>query len=170
MIAARRTAIALLAIAGVCLAAAAVLWAASLAGLARPLAVDGASLRPSLSGGDLVVVTRAPVDGLAAGDVVGLPAAVAGGIALERVEAVERTGEQEWTITTAAAGPGGSQPRDAVVGDEVWAPSLRLPGVGGIAEAVVAPGLGVPLLAAAMVLVAVVLLAPPTTARRRSVG
>lgn len=162
----RTIALILLACLGVVAATGAVLWSASLAGLARAEVVATDAMAPDFAAGDLVIVTRVDAAEVRAGDVVSVPSATTGGSRLERVVAIEAVAPERWSVSTAAGTAGAPSAHD--LGELGWAPSLRLPVVGGIASAVIEPAYAIPLAAGVLLLVTVALLgrAPTAPVRR----
>ncbi|MCR8671590.1 S26 family signal peptidase, partial [Agrococcus sp. HG114] len=86
MSALRRIAIALLAILAAAGGVAAVVWAASLAGLAQPVVVATASMQPTYRPGDLLLATPVPVAELEPGAAVVVRAGVGAPLAPARLE------------------------------------------------------------------------------------
>lgn len=160
----RSLAVVLLAAVAIVAATGAVLWSASLAGLARVETVASSAMAPDLVEDDLVVLTRRPVAELRAGDVV-LVGGAGASAGFARVVATEPVGADRWRVSTAAAGAVGEH----ALGDEAWAPSVRVPVAGSIAAAMLEPRYGVPAVALVLLLGAVVLLArSPVVPRRRA--
>lgn len=163
----RIIAIVLLSCLGIGGATAAVLWAGSLAGLARGDIVTTSAMAPDYRAGDLVIVTRTPVAQLRAGDVVSVVGGT-GASRLERVVATDAVAEGSWSVATAPSAEGVvSEHR---VGDEAWAPSLRVPVVGGLVAGAVEPGYAIPGAALVLLLGAIALIgrAPAAAPARRA--
>lgn len=158
----RRIAIVLLSCLGIVLAAAAVLWGGSLAGLARGEVVATSALGPDYTAGDLVVVTRSSTEALRAGDVVSVRSQAGSGTLLERVVAVEPA-DDGWSVTSAASAA--AEPSTRTLGDEAWTPSLRVPVLGGVVAAAVEPAVLIPTIAIVLLLAAVVLIGRAPAAR-----
>lgn len=164
----RSIAILLLTCLGLAAGVGAVLWGASLSGLARAEVVGTDALAPAYEAGDLVIVTRVPTAQLRAGDIVSASPQGADRAQLARVVYVEARSEGRWSVAAAArAGGDASEQR---MGSQAWAPTMRLPLVGGITSAIVEPGYGIPLAAGALLLAAVVVIgrAPAPPVRRRA--
>lgn len=155
MIALRRIAGAALALLALAAAIAAVIWAGALAGLAQPVVVVTGSMQPAFQSGDLLIATRVPVGDLAPGDTVAVPSAGSGPLVPERVVSADAQGPGAWTLTTATDASG--RTTEHRVGTEAWAPTLRVPLLGGAAASVVEPRVGLPLLAVVGLLVAALL-------------
>lgn len=168
MAALRSTAIVLLAGLGVVAASGAVLWSGSLAGLARVEIVTTNALAPSFVAGDLVLATTVPAAELERGDVVSVSIAGAGTGRLERVLGVEQLDGDGWAVTSAAS-TGDARPTEHAVGRITWAPTLRVPVVGGVVAAAFEPRYAIPALAGVLLLGAVALVggAPPAPVSRR---
>lgn len=152
----RTIALVLLACLGVIAATGAVLWSASLAGLARAEVVATDAMAPDYAAGDLVIVTRVEAAQVREGDVVSVPSTAGGGTRLERVMAVEAVAPDRWSVETAASSAG--VPSEHELGAKGWAPSLRVPAVGGVASAFLEPAYAIPLAAGVLLLVTVALL------------
>ncbi|SFS18481.1 hypothetical protein SAMN04487783_2655 [Agrococcus baldri] len=151
----RGIAIILLVCVGLVTAAGAVLWSGSLAGLARAEVVSTGAMAPSFEAGDLVVVTARPAAELTAGDVVSVRSPGTGAGHLERVVSASPASSETWTIITAARSGGSTT--EHTIGTEVWAPSLRVPVVGGVVSTMLQPSYAIPALAVVLLLGAVVL-------------
>lgn len=165
----RSAALILLAALGIIAASGAVLWSGSIAGLARVETVATSALAPSFEAGDLVLSTTVPSADLQRGDVVSVSTTIAGSSRLERVLAVEpRPGVG--VIVTSTARDGDASPTEHTVGGVAWAPTLRLPLVGGVAAAALEPRYALPAAAAVMLLIAVALVgrAPAAPVRRHA--
>lgn len=150
---------------GLLAASGAVLWSASLAGLARTEVVATGAMAPRFAAGDLVIITPQPTSELRTGDVVSVRSPGASAGHLERVLSVTPTADG-WTMDTAARV--GASASEHTVGTESWTPSARVPVVGGLLEAMVEPAYAIPSLALLLLLAAVVLVgrAPALPARR----
>lgn len=162
----RRIAIIMLVCVGVVAAAGAVLWSGSLAGLARAEVVSTGAMAPSFESGDLVIVTARPAAELAAGDIVSVRSPGAGAGHLERVVSIAPASADTWTVVTAARSAGSTT--EHTIGTEVWAPSVRVPAIGGVVSTMLQPSYAIPALAVVLLLGAVVLVgrAPSAPVRR----
>lgn len=161
----RTISIILLSLLGVAAAVGAVLWSASLAGLARAETVATSAMAPDLAAGDLVIATPRSSAELRAGDVVSVPSP--GATRLERIVSIEATGPDAWSVVT-AADAGGERTTSHSVGATAWTPSLRVPALGGIAAAAVEPRFAIPAVAGVLLLSAILLVgrAPAGAVRR----
>jgi hypothetical protein len=151
----RSIAIALLVCVGLAAGVSGVLWSASLAGLARAEVVATQAMAPDFESGDLVIVTTQAAAEVAVGDVVSVRSPAGGSGHLERVVASEPSAAGSWTVTTAASSSGATT--EHAVGAELWAPSLRVPMIGGIVSTMLQPSYAIPALAVLLLLGAVVL-------------
>ena len=157
MIALRRIAASMLALMGMAAAAAAVMWAAGLAGLAQPVVLMTDSMAPALHAGDLLIATPLPAAELEAGDIVTVPSGGSGPLIAERVVALERASDGTWSMTTRTD----ASDRTALhsVDGDAWNPTLQIPLVGALVTSVWEPEVGLPLLALVGLLTAVLLFA-----------
>lgn len=162
----RVIAISLLVCVGVVAAVGAVLWSGSLAGLARAEVVSTGAMAPEFEPGDLVIVTARPAAELAAGDIVSVRSPGSGAGHLERVVSLSPASSDTWTVASVARSAGSAT--EHTVGTEVWAPSLRVPVVGGVVSTMLQPSYAIPALAVVLLLGAVVLVgrAPAAPVRR----
>lgn len=162
----RSIAIILLACVGLVAATGAVLWSASLAGLARAEVVSTSAMAPSFDAGDLTIVTKRPAAEVTVGDVMSVRGAGAAAGHLEQVVSIAPASADTWTVVTAARSEGSTTER--TIGTEIWAPSLRVPVVGGIVSVMLQPSYAIPALAVVLLLGAVVLVgrAPSAPVRR----
>ncbi|WP_026374448.1 hypothetical protein [Agrococcus lahaulensis] len=158
MIAIRRIAIAVLAVVGVALAAGAVVWAAALSGLARPVTVTTSAMQPSLAVGDLLIATPVPVESLSQGAIVAVRTGPEGPLEPRRLEAFEPGARGTWTLTTRVDAMEGTATES--VGAQAWTPTLRVPLAGGVVMSLREPAVLLPALALVVLLLAVVALAP----------
>ncbi|MGM1030515.1 MAG: S24/S26 family peptidase [Actinomycetota bacterium] len=148
MVAVRRIAIALLTLSGVAAAITAVLWGASVAGLAHTSVIADDAMRPAFVSGDLVVSTPVATERLRPGDIISLPTDDEDPLVTERVLDVSPLPDGQWSIVarTDAEDPQVAS-SEHIVGASAWQPTVRVPVVGGLTAAVLEPQVGLPLLA-----------------------
>jgi signal peptidase len=128
------------------------LWAGNAAGLVQPLIVVSGSMAPEINTGDLLMATPTPARDLRVGDVASLPNE--GGVFVtHRIVELERTGD---TVTLRMQGDANAHPdaQSHTLGadDPVWIPVLTVPGAGYVAEMLMRPEVGIPLLAGLLAL------------------
>lgn len=162
----RTIAIVVLACVGLVVAAGVVLWGGSLAGLARADVVTTGAMEPNYAAGDLVIATTTPASGISPGDIVSVRTIGADAAHLAQVVSATQTDAEAWTVVTAMPTTGVTTEHS--IGAEMWAPSLRIPVVGGIVSTMLEPAYLVPAIAVLLLLGAVVLVgrAPAAPVRR----
>jgi hypothetical protein len=156
VVAMRRIAVALLVLSGISAAVTAVLWGAAVAGVAHTSVIGTDAMRPAFVAGDLVVSTPVATDALRPGDVISLPAEGSTRLVTERVISIEQLADGEWSILAKSDGAG--MAAEHILGAQAWAPTVRVPVIGGVVQSVLEPRVGLPLLAAFGLLVVAALL------------
>ncbi|NYE20249.1 signal peptidase I [Microbacterium immunditiarum] len=134
------------------------LWVGNAAGLVQPLIVVSGSMAPEIDTGDLLVATPTPARDLRVGDVASLPNE--GGVFVtHRIVELERSRD---TVTLRLQGDANAHPdaQQHLLGadDPVWTPVLTIPGAGYVAETLMRPEVGVPLLAGLLALAALAMI------------
>ena len=136
-------------------------WGATAAGLIKPLVVISGSMEPQIMTGDLLVATPVPAADLVVGDVVSLPSELTGDLVTHRVEAVERTGADRYTISMKGDNNPFSDALDYTASGDVWKPAVRLDGWGAAILRMTTPAVAVPLLLGLVGLLGLAWLVPP---------
>lgn len=138
---------------------AAVIGAASLSGLTRPIVVEAASMQPALAVGDLLLTTPVQPADLLPGDVVALRLERGQAYSVTRVVALERKVGDSWWLTTRADASG--RLVEHTIYRSVWSPTLRIPIAGMVVERLREPGAALSALAVIAVLLVLALLIDP---------
>lgn len=142
-------------------------WAATAAGLIKPLIVISGSMEPAIMTGDLVVAMPIPVEEIAVGDVASLPSQLSDTIVTHRVVMIELEGGAYRIDMKGDANESGDALDYFVdAGASVWVPWQVIPDAGAVAARMTNPTVAIPLLIGILSLVGVVWLLPEPQRRR----
>ena len=119
-------------------------WLAGRAELVHPLVVISGSMEPGIDTGDLLIATRVDTADLAVGDIVSLPSDYTDHLVTHRIISIDAVGDGTWRIEMQGDANDGPDIAPYIVGDEVWSPAVRLPGVGSMISTVTQPSVVVP--------------------------
>ncbi|MGW9416747.1 signal peptidase I [Cellulosimicrobium funkei] len=140
-------------------------WGATAAGLIKPLVVISGSMEPGIMTGDLLVARPVPAADLAVGDVVSLPSELTGDLVTHRVEAVEQTGDDRYTVSMKGDNNAYADALDYTASGDVWKPAVQLAGWGTAIVRLTTPAVAAPLLVGLLGLLGLTLLVPPAPRR-----
>jgi len=144
----------------------AMVWAATTAGIIKPLVVISGSMEPGIMTGDLLVATKVPAATVHVGDVVSLHGELTQDLVTHRVEKIQPDGEGGWTISMKGDNNAFSDALDYSVTGDVWKPAMQLSGWGTALLRVGTPAVALPLVIGLLGLLGLALLVPaPETAR-----
>ena len=115
--------------------------------------------------GDLLVARPVPAADVAVGDVVSLPSALTDDLVTHRVEAVEQTGDDRYTVSMKGDNNAFADALDYTVSGDVWKPAVQLAGWGTAIVRLTTPAVAVPLLVGLLGLLGLTLLVPPAPRR-----
>ena len=146
-----------------------VIWAATAAGLIKPLVVISGSMEPGIMTGDLLIDTRVATSSLAVGDVVSLKSDLNPNLITHRIESITATADG-YSIAMKGDNNAAGDVLDYAVGDTVWQPMVQVPGVGTVVQRLVTPQVAVPLLLGLVGLLGLNFLIPPAPSRRSRVA
>lgn len=135
-------------------------WAATAAGLIKPLIVISGSMEPHIMTGDLVVDRPVATSGLRPGDVVSLPSSLTHDLVTHRVQTIQGDGAGGYVITLKGDNNKFADALDYHVGDQVWMPQVQLSGVGAAVERLASPSIVVAFLVGLAGLLGLVWLVP----------
>ncbi|WP_144720981.1 signal peptidase I [Cellulosimicrobium sp. TH-20] len=138
---------------------------ATAAGLIKPLVVISGSMEPGIMTGDLLVARPVPAADLAVGDVVSLPSELTGDLVTHRVEAVEQTDDDQYTVSMKGDNNAYADALDYTASGDVWKPAVQLAGWGTAIVRLTTPAVAVPLLVGLLGLLGLTLLVPPAPRR-----
>jgi signal peptidase len=127
-------------------------WLATAAGLIQPLIVISGSMEPAIGTGDLLIATKVDTDDLMVGDIVSLPSDLTSKLVTHRIVSIEPIGNDRWQIEMRGDANTTNDIAPYIVGDEVWKPGPRLPGVGYTVSTLMQRGVVVPALLALLAL------------------
>lgn len=127
-------------------------WLATAVGLIQPLIVISGSMEPAIDTGDLIIATRVDTDDLTVGDIVSLPSDLTHKLVTHRIVSIESIGDGRWQIEMRGDANATKDIAPYIVGDEVWKPGPRLPGVGYTVSTLMQRGVVVPALFALLAL------------------
>ena len=145
------------------------IWAATAAGLIKPLIVISGSMEPAIMTGDLIIAVPKPVTELQPGDVASLPSELSGTIVTHRVVTIELEGGEYRIDMKGDANDAGDALDYFVAADaSVWVPWQVIPDAGATVSRMTSPTVAIPLLIGILALVAVVWMLPEPTRRRRA--
>ncbi|HEX5858296.1 MAG TPA: signal peptidase I [Microbacterium sp.] len=146
--------------------ACAMVWAATTAGIIKPLVVISGSMEPGIMTGDLLVATKVPAASVQAGDVVSLQGELTDNLVTHRVESIQPDGEGGWTVSMKGDNNEFADALDYSVTGDVWKPAAQLGGWGTAIMRVGTPAVALPLVIGLFGLLGLALLTPvPVRAR-----
>lgn len=142
-------------------------WAATAAGVIKPLVVISGSMEPGIMTGDLLVALPADAGDLAPGQVASLPSELTEHLVTHRIVSIEE--ESSGVLRIAMKGDANEfgdmldylVPADA----SVWVPRLTIPGAGEIVSRLTSPAVAIPLGLGLVGLIGIVWLIPPADRR-----
>lgn len=142
-------------------------WAATAAGVVKPLIVISGSMEPGIMTGDLLVAVPVGASELVPGQVASLPSELTRNLVTHRIVSIEE--EAPGMLRIAMQGDANEfgdvldylVPADA----SVWVPRLTVPGAGEIVSRLMSPTVAIPLLCGLVGLVGLVWLIPPADRR-----
>lgn len=107
-----------------------VFWLTTAVGFVQPLIVISGSMEPEIDTGDLLFARRVPTADVQVGDVVSLPSELVENLVTHRVVSIEPLGDGTWAIEMQGDANPSPDSDVYIVGDEVWKPAMRIPGMG----------------------------------------
>ncbi|KAJ8144401.1 hypothetical protein OY671_002505 [Metschnikowia pulcherrima] len=130
-------------------------------------------MEPGIMTGDLSVARPVPAADSAVGDVVSSPSESTGDSVTHRVEAVEQTGDDRYTVSMKGDNNAYADASDYTASGDVWKPAVQLAGWGTAIVRSTTPAVAVPLLVGSLGSLGLTSLVPPAprrvpTARRRT--
>lgn len=156
----RRTALVILwVLAGLGVASGAI-WAATSAGVIKPLIVISGSMEPGIMTGDLLIATKVDAATLAAGDVVSLDSELTDNLVTHRIVAITPAAGDAFTVTMKGDNNAFEDALDYTVSGEVWKPTMQIAGAGAVVARLTTPAVAVPLMIGLIALLGITLLVP----------
>jgi len=107
-----------------------IFWLTTAAGLVQPLIVISGSMEPTIATGDLLIATRADTSRLEVGDIVSLHSDLTHKLVTHRIVSITPLDGDRWEIEMKGDANTSGDVVAYEVGDRVWKPGPRLPGVG----------------------------------------
>lgn len=143
------------------------MWAATAAGIVKPLIVVSGSMEPGIMTGDLLIALPVPAAELEAGQVASLPSELTGSLVTHRIESIGREDPASLRIAMKGDANEFADVLDYIVpvDSTAWVPRLTIPGGGDVVSRMTSPAVAVPLLCGLIGLVGVVWLIPPPARR-----
>ncbi|HWI32048.1 MAG TPA: signal peptidase I [Microbacterium sp.] len=135
-------------------------WAATAAGIIKPLVVISGSMEPGIMTGDLLVATRVPATDLRVGDVVSLQGELTDNLVTHRIEKIQSLGDENWAISMKGDNNEFSDALDYQVMGAVWKPAMQLSGWGTAIMRMGTPAVALPLVIGLLGLLGLTLLIP----------
>lgn len=161
----RRTALIILwVLAGLGVASGAV-WAATSAGMIKPLIVISGSMEPGIMTGDLLIATKVDAASLAAGDVVSLDSELTSNLVTHRIVRILPVGNGTFTVTMKGDNNEFEDALDYTISGEVWKPAMQLAGAGAFVARLTTPAVAIPLMIGLVALLGITLLLPAGVGR-----
>lgn len=161
----RRSALVILwVLAGLGVASGAV-WAATAAGMIKPLIVISGSMEPGIMTGDLLIATKVDAASLVAGDVVSLDSELTNNLVTHRIVRITPVGDGSFTVTMKGDNNAFEDALDYTITGDVWKPSMQLAGAGTLVSRLSTPAVAIPLMIGLVALLGITLLFPAGTAR-----
>lgn len=142
-------------------------WGLTSVGVIKPLVVISGSMEPGIMTGDLIIATKVDTATLVVGDVVSLPSELTDNLVTHRIEKISQGRAGEFTISMKGDNNEFSDALDYTVGEQVWRPTVQVPGLGTVALRITTPAVVTPMMLALVALLALAMLAPDRAPRAR---
>ncbi len=141
------------------------LFVANKLDVVNPLIVISGSMEPGIHTGDMLIDVKVDTAGLEVGDVVSLPSDLTHKLVSHRITHIEPSSDgpdgTSWKIYMQGDANEFEDIAPYYVGDSVWSPKMRLPGMGFVVSKMMNPAFSLPIVLALGALLGISLLAEP---------